>query len=679
MSAPPTELTALNMQLDAQARNAYGEEVNKRILQRRAAAQRAAILAQQQAGQQQNLYDQAAFQQQAAQQQGQIQTNRDVLLGQQQTERDKLLNAFHEGADYRQAGFQSERDYRLAVYQAMHAYDQAGYQQARDENQAWYQAGHAEQAANLQGRRDATLHGYSLESQTNQGNIQGQLAAQHGGIQAILAGQQDTFQQGRDTRLDQFQQNRDTRLNQFQNERDTRLDQFQQNRDERHVDLQGRLHQIQLTQDEEARMTRLRNAISRLDADPNLSPRDREEMRTQLMTGLDPLARRSHESALITQRLQQQNIELGNERGTLQNMALRDFQDNGTTIHTRTVRNDDGTERQVHFYTGQDGTMHILPENNAAAARDQRAAEAAANLAQRRAGLLATISHQHNQSMDAEIRAHETHQGDLPQNMRTPHPWVRDSNARAAEHRTRVQRDYQTLDQLLHGQAEGGGWLRGAGLGGQPAPAAQGGPANGNAALLNNLIPQQAETPANRGAADESNRVAGEAHDYHSGLNLLERAGNVGTAVREMNLMLHRARTADRGLNASEREQYEIARQHVLDHDPGLAARLELPETEAHGAGTNTRFNGAGRYRGTADALRPLLATLEEHRSTSTPLFNMPGGPISARNQMEGILRRAVENNRGLSPHELAQYNRFRSQLNVNDHRRLHNDTAIPE
>lgn len=679
MSAPPTELTALNMQLDAQARNAYGEEVNKRILQRRAAAQRAAILAQQQAGQQQNLYDQAAFQQQAAQQQGQIQTNRDVLLGQQQTERDKLLNAFHEGADYRQAGFQSERDYRLAVYQAMHAYDQAGYQQARDENQAWYQAGHAEQAANLQGRRDATLHGYSLESQTNQGNIQGQLAAQHGGIQAILAGQQDTFQQGRDTRLDQFQQNRDTRLNQFQNERDTRLDQFQQNRDERHVDLQGRLHQIQLTQDEEARMTRLRNAISRLDADPNLSPRDREEMRTQLMTGLDPLMRRAHESSMITQQLQQQQLELGNERGTLQNMALRDFQDNGTQIHTRTVRNDDGTERQIHFYTGQDGTMHVLPDNNAAENQRLRRQQMFLHLHETTGTNIDREIAGHNRAEQARIAA-SNNLNAVP----VPHPLVNE-DARARAHSTRVQAAMDAWDRqeaARGGRGNGPGVVAdvGAAVNAPPAPAP-----GGNGAVLNNLIPGGpggAPPPRDRAAANALSGQRNAAAGYYNSRNRIERiAGGTTSMIGEMHDILNRAQEADRGLLPDERALYEQIRQHLLDDEThgaanGLAHQLQLPEEGV------TRWNGQNRYQGTAANLRPLLASLREHQGNNNPFFQGPAH--GARNRMAQILSHAVENGRGLNAHERAEYARHRDLLNQEEHRnagfgRLHSDTALPE
>ena len=51
---------------------------------------------------------------------------------------------------------------------------------------------------------------------------------------------------------------------------------------EQHVDLQGRLQQIQLTQSENMRMQRIRNGIADVEANPNLSPEEKRDLKMQM-------------------------------------------------------------------------------------------------------------------------------------------------------------------------------------------------------------------------------------------------------------------------------------------------------------------------------------------------------------------------------------------------------------
>lgn len=77
--------------------------------------------------------------------------------------------------------------------------------------------------------------------------------------------------------------------------------------EERRAALDAQLYGARLSMQEEMEMGRRRNALSFIDNHPGLSQQERLDMRTQIMTGLDPLERRA---SMARQQLTQQQLTM---------------------------------------------------------------------------------------------------------------------------------------------------------------------------------------------------------------------------------------------------------------------------------------------------------------------------------------------------------------------------------
>lgn len=201
--------------------------------------------------------------------------------------------------------------------------DRAGYAANQSVLDAQINAGAANIQAGLQGQRDV-----------NQANLQSYLAAQHAGLQGQLASQQEGIQarQG-----------------------------------ERNVDLQARLQQITLSQQEQMRLDRLRQARGAVAANPDLSPQERQNLLTQIETGLNPLENRQREAQTIhtqvqTQGMFQQNAmqaQLFNQQQSIRTMNLEDRIRNITDANGNTATfflNSNGDAERMDFSQEQRAT-----------------------------------------------------------------------------------------------------------------------------------------------------------------------------------------------------------------------------------------------------------------------------------------------------------------------------------
>lgn len=135
-----------------------------------------------------------------------------------------------------------------------------------------------------------TYHASYLSAQ--QAAQQYDLAQQHAQTQGQLANQAAFHQAGRDYRMAGIEQQQA----------------------EQHVDLQGRLNAVQLGHQEEMRMQRMKQGIDGVSADPNLSPEEKQQLITQLRTGLNPLENRQRESQMLFQHIQSQALEQQNQQ-----------------------------------------------------------------------------------------------------------------------------------------------------------------------------------------------------------------------------------------------------------------------------------------------------------------------------------------------------------------------------
>ena len=149
--------------------------------------------------------------------------------------------------------------------------DRAGYNAQQSVLDANINAGAANIQAGLQGQRDY-----------NQANLQSYLAAQHTALQEHAASQQEGIQ-------------------------------FRQQ--EHGLDIQTRLQQVTLTQQEQLRLDRLRQARGSIMANPDLSPQERQNLITQVETGLNPLENRQREAQTLQTQVQTQ--------GAFQNNAIQ--------------------------------------------------------------------------------------------------------------------------------------------------------------------------------------------------------------------------------------------------------------------------------------------------------------------------------------------------------------------
>lgn len=216
--------------------------------------------------------------------------------------------------------------------------------------------------ARIQQERDQLLAGYSAAAQERQGQWQGALAQQQAG-----------FQENRDQRQFGYQNFMFDRQSQEQERMLGLQEGVQARRDVRQVDLQARLNEITLTQNETLRINKLKESIARVREDPDLAPHERNALITQLQTGLNPLENRMRESQMIHTNLQSealfqqtaQSAELFNQR---QAHIARGIAGNLQTI------TDPVTGVQQLFYADQNGNPTMLDFG-------QRAEQHAANMA----------------------------------------------------------------------------------------------------------------------------------------------------------------------------------------------------------------------------------------------------------------------------------------------------------
>ncbi len=150
------------------------------------------------------------------------------------------------------------------------------------------------------------------------------------------------------------------------------------------------------------------------------------------------------------------------------------------------------------------------------------------------------------------------------------------------------------------------------------------------------------------------------------------RANSHAALTGELHDMLQQAVRANRDLTPDERAVYEQKRQELRDkHGPEVADRLQLPGEQP-------------RLVGTPESLREIASRIPDRGPNSlVPLTpDRTVGPLHAQLMLRQILQNAANRGRGLAPHEVVQYNRYRAILEANresGYGRIHDQAQLPD
>lgn len=262
---------------------------------------------------------------------------------------------------------------------------------------------HYEMLDTLQAREEERRQKQQLEMLAAQGQ-------QQYGMQTGLQQQAAGIQQQRDQSQFQYQQAHSQQ--QFGQ---------QQQLNEQHVDLQARYNEIQLGQAENMRMQRLKQAISGVESNADLSPQERGMLITQLQSGLNPLENRQREAGMLFQTLQsraleQQTAQQGQLFGQRQQWlangvqnALQTIVDPDTGARTLVHVGPDGTIQQMDFSGAQeDRRLRATHVNEQVLASQQQRSESAAMMPGRLTGQ--DLGNQTTQQNLDQLRALAPHQ-----------------------------------------------------------------------------------------------------------------------------------------------------------------------------------------------------------------------------------------------------------------------------
>jgi hypothetical protein len=132
-----------------------------------------------------------------------------------------------------------------------------------------------------------------------------QAAYGYGQLQTILATQPTQ----KDVFAAQQQAQRQQYAAQVQQQQADQQFQQQQTLQQQRADIQTQLAQAQLSQGETLRMQRLQNATDYVDNDPSLADEEKEQLKLQIRTGLDPLKQRQQKAQTLASELQLQQVQ----------------------------------------------------------------------------------------------------------------------------------------------------------------------------------------------------------------------------------------------------------------------------------------------------------------------------------------------------------------------------------
>ncbi len=220
----------------------------------------------------------------------------------------------------------------------------AARQAERDAALAQQQAASAQQQAGFQSERDAAANAYQQQQMGLQANLQDQMGAR------------------RDYRSTVYQGALQGQQNDFTLQRDANQAQYRSQEQVQHVDLQARLQEVTLNQQEEMRVHRLKQAISEVDQQVQggyLEPQEAAALKTQLVTGLNPLANRQAEAQRIQTVLQTQAIHQQNEQGATLFNQRQQWLANGAQGNIRYLEDPVTGERQA-FQVGPNGEIQPI-------------------------------------------------------------------------------------------------------------------------------------------------------------------------------------------------------------------------------------------------------------------------------------------------------------------------------
>jgi len=96
--------------------------------------------------------------------------------------------------------------------------------------------------------------------------------------------------------------------------RDAWQAQQQQEGEERRANLDAELYGAKLSMQEQMEMNRLRNALGAVDSHPGLSAEERNDMRLQITTRIDPMERRQRAAQMAQTQQQTTHLQMQNER-----------------------------------------------------------------------------------------------------------------------------------------------------------------------------------------------------------------------------------------------------------------------------------------------------------------------------------------------------------------------------
>lgn len=245
-----------------------------------------------------------------------------------------------------QAAIQQRAAEQQNVYQRAAAAQQAEFQNEAQQRQNQFTAGRDYTGALNQDVRDQTLHGL----QTQRDTAQQQNTVFNDWNRENIARASSEQQHGH--ALDQ-----QYRGAQYQQTRDAQGFLYQGALAEQHGEIQARLSQVQLGQQEEMRLQRLRQARSSVMANPNLSDAERHNLITQIDTGISPLENRQREAQTLNTNAQTAHAF---QTATIQGQLFaqhQEWQARGAQRNLVTLEDPNNPGQRALFGVGPDGQL----------------------------------------------------------------------------------------------------------------------------------------------------------------------------------------------------------------------------------------------------------------------------------------------------------------------------------
>lgn len=353
--------------------------------------------------------------------------------------------------------------------------------------------------------------------------------------------------------------------------------------------LQGQLASAQLSQGEQMRLARLRNALDYVENDPSISPDEKANLRTQIQTGINPLQQRQQRAQATASELQMQQMQQQHAAASAMNMTVEQHQASQRANYTDPNTN-------TRYWLGANGQplgtfdtdnqfvpFGVLSQRERAQeATRQREERQQEVREQRDANELTRIEHDVRSEMahfNTQMQQWAAHGS--PEAERPRLPWLASELERRGRERPRANNEAWRPEHLTHEELESlisrTSSQRFGARRNQPQ-ARQDSPPPTELPREDPHVPPEVALQPSSISAERVGQLRNVAVDAYNRTSYASRLGPNRT-LGQMADVLIRAHDEDRPLTIAERAWYERFLNSYESENPQLARRLRLIET----------------------------------------------------------------------------------------------------